>query len=229
MAGWITPKKKKDEAIGTFPIGEELVGFESLTPSQTKLNEALLTALTNLISQPVPAFDPSTVGGFSPYGGAVGSALEGALLSALSGEVPTAAFETGVAAPTRRTFEEETAPAIREEFAGPGTYWGTARAGKVTGRRERMELGLVEQRARMVEGALQRALQATGPALTAQQTAIQLAFEDFIRRNPAMAETMQSILSYLNIPMLATYQPYDEDGGTSNPLLAALGEGGWVT
>ena len=214
MAGWVTPTKKKGK-IETFPIGEELAGFESLTPSQAALNESLLVALQDIIAEPGGAegFKEEYAEPFSPYGGAVGGALESALLAALSGKVPTAAFETGVAAPTRRTFEEETAPAIREEFAGPGTYWGTARAGKVTGERGRMETGLVEQRARMVEGALQRALQATGPALSAQQSAINLAFQDYMRKNPGMSEALQAALNYLGIPMLATYQPYEKTGG----------------
>lgn len=203
----------KKKGIETFPIGEELVGFESLTPSQTGLSNALVAALQNLVAGAgaggAGGFRAEYAAPFSPYGGAVGGALENALLTALSGEVPTRAFETGVAAPTRRTFEEERAPAIREEFAGPGTYWGTARAGKVTGERGRMETGLVEQRARMVEGGLQRALQATGPALGAQQTAIQMAFQDYIRRNPAASEALQAALSYLGVPMLATYQPYE--------------------
>ena len=212
--------------IKTFPIGEELVGFESLTPSQTGLSNALAAALQNLIAAPGGAgFQAAYAEPFMPYGGAVGGALESALLTALSGEVPTAAFETGVAAPTRRTFAEETAPAIREEFAGPGTFWGTARAGKVTGERGRMETGLVEQRARMTEGALQRALQATGPALTAQQTAIQSAFEDYMRRNPSMSEALQAALNYLGIPMLATYQPYEGGSSGGSSLVPTLSQG----
>ena len=211
-SGWpAKTKAKADAAGGTWPIGDELVGFESLTPAQSGVSQALVTALQGLMATPGGAqgFQTSYAEPFSPYTGAVGGALESALLTALGGEVPTEAFETGVAQPTRRTFEEETAPAIREEFAGPGTYWGTARAGKVTGERGRMETGLVEQRARMVEGALQRALQATGPALSAQQSAIQLAFQDYIRKNPGMSEALQAALNYLGIPMLATYQPYE--------------------
>ena len=203
------PKKKK--GIGTFPIGEELTGFESLTPSQQELSSSLINALQDLLAQSGGAggFKAEYAKPFNPYGGAVGSALQSALLTALSGKFPEEAFATGIAQPTRRAFAEETAPAIREEFAGPGTFWGTARAGKVTGERARMETGLVEQRARMAEGALQRALQATGPALNAQQTAIQMAFQDYIRRNPAVTEALQAALGYLGIPMLATYQEYD--------------------
>lgn len=213
MPAWVTPSKKK-EKIETFPVGEELVGFESLTPSQLAVNEALATALQDLTAAPGgPGFKPTAAAAFSPYTGPVGGALESALLTALAGKFPEAMFQESIAAPARREFEEVTAPKIREEFAGPGTYWGTARAGEVTSERGRMEERLGERRAGLAEGALARALQATGPALTAQQSAIQLAFQDYIRKYPAASEALQAALNYLGIPMLATYQPYEEPAG----------------
>jgi len=204
-------KKTASEGISTFPVGKELTGFESLTSAQQGVSQSLIDALQKALAGVGGAegFKAEYAKPFSPYGGAVGGALESALLTALSGKVPAGAFATGVADPARRSFREETAPAIREEFAGPGTFWGTARAGKVTGERGRMETGLVEQSARMVEGALNRALQATGPAITAQQSAIKLAFDDYIRRNPAASEALQAALQYLGIPMLAAYQEYE--------------------
>lgn len=205
--GGSTSNKKKN----TWDVGE-LAAFESLTPNQQAVSGDLVKALQALLAGGTGGqsdFNATqAMQQFSPYTGPVGSALQSALISSLSGEVPSQAFETGIAGPTRRTFQEETAPAIREEFAGPGTYWGTARANKVSDEGRRVEQNLVEQRARMVEGSLNRALQATQPALAAQTSALQMAFEDYIRRNPAAAEGLQAALSYLGIPMMATYQPY---------------------
>jgi len=210
MAFGFSTKKKGQ---GTYPIGNELVGFESLTAPQQTVNQSLVTALQKFLKDAgaggAGGFEASYAKEFSPYTGDVGKALESALVTALRGEVPTEAFQTGVAQPTRRTFEQETAPTIREEFAGPGTFWGTARASKVTGERAKMETGLVEQAARMVEGALQRALQAAPTALSAQQTAIQMALQEYVRNNPGASEALQAALNYLGIPMLATYQPYE--------------------
>jgi hypothetical protein len=204
----------------TFPIGNELVGFPSMIPGQAGVNDALAVALQNLLSGKTGGsaggFKPSMAGDFSPYGGAVGGALQSALIAALSGEVPAEAFATGVADPARRGFREETAPAIREEFAGPGTFWGTARADKVTGERERMETGLVEQSARMVEGALGRAIQAMSPALSAQMSRLQMAYNEYIRQNPAMSEALTAALNYLGTPLLATYQPTTGGGSSGN-------------
>lgn len=211
-AGRVWPKTtaKKQE---TWDIGKELTGFESLTPNQQELSNSLLAALQKMVANAsrggAGGFQASYAKPYSPYTGNVGKALESALLTALSGKVPTEAFQTGVAQPARRTFEQETAPAIREEFGGPGTFWGSARAGKVTGERANMETGLVEQSARMVEGALTRALQATPTALNAQQTAIQMALQEYVRNNPGASEALQTALNYLGIPMLATYQPYE--------------------
>ena len=199
-------------AQSTWKIGKELTGFESLTPSQQGISQSFIDALQKMLAGAggggAGGFKASYAAPYSPYRGKVGGALESALLTALSGKVPTEAFQTGVAQPTRRTFEQETAPAIREEFAGPGTFWGSARAGKVTGERANMETGLTEQAARMVEGALERALQATPTALNAQQTAIQMALQEYVRNNPGASEALQAALSYLGIPMLATYQQY---------------------
>jgi len=51
------PKKKK--RIGTFPIGEELTGFESLTPSQQDAGQAFVDALSKAL-QGAPAFSYPT-------------------------------------------------------------------------------------------------------------------------------------------------------------------------
>ena len=217
MGSWTTkvnkPSWMEKNPAATYPIGDELVGFESLTSNQQALSDSMVKLLQNAMSSygtgsGAGGFKASYADEFSPYGGKVGSALEQALLTALSGKVPVDAFNTGVADPARRTFNQETAPAIREEFAGPGTFWGNARANKVTGERANMETGLVEQSAKMVEGALNRALQATPTALNAQQTSIQMALQEYVRNNPGASEALQAALSYLGIPMLATYQPY---------------------
>ena len=129
-----------------------------------------------------------------PGQAAVSGDLSSALVAALQGQFPEEYFSTAIAGPLRRRFEAERAPAIREEFAGPGTFWGTARAGAVERGRAGMEEGITGARSEL-----------------AYQTQLQ---------------ALQAALSYLGIPLMAAYQPYDEGGaggGTDiNALLNAL-------
>ena len=184
-----TGKKKKKPGIETFPVGDELTGFESLTPSQQQANQALLDALMGQLgggaapfefpSFPYEGVDPSDVGvlsagghplaeqtlaelmsgggtqptqslqdilsGIPTFGGELGGETKSAMERALSGEVSDV-----YAAKTRGDFERDVAPAVREEFGGPGTFWGTARAGAVTGERARMEENITADRKSVV-------------------------------------------------------------------------------
>ena len=119
-------KKKPGEGISTFPIGEELTGFESMIPGQAAVSGDLSTSL----------------------------------VSALQGQFPEEYFGTAIAGPLRRAFERETLPGIGEAFVGPGTYWGTARAGAEVGGRERMEEDITARRAELTYATQQQALQA---------------------------------------------------------------------
>lgn len=111
----------------------------------------------------------------------VSGSLHQAILNALQGQFPEEYFQSSIAGPAREQFEQEGAPAIREEFAGPGTFWGTARADKVTRGRSGLEDAIAAERSKMAYQTQQQAL--------------------------------QSALSYLGIPLMATYEkpePYPE-------------------
>jgi len=119
-------KKKPGEGISTFPIGEELTGFESMIPGQAAVSGDLSTSL----------------------------------VSALQGQFPEEYFSTAIAGPLRRAFEQETLPGIGEAFVGPGTYWGTARAGAEVRGREKMEEDVAARRAELAYQTQQQALAA---------------------------------------------------------------------
>lgn len=151
-----TPKKTTVPGGGldTFPIGDELVGFESLLPGQSGVSEA----------------------------------LQASLLAALEGKFPEEYFTSAIADPMRKTFAQETLPGIKEAFVGPGTYWGTARAGAEVKGKETVEGDIAGKRAEL-----------------AYQTQLQ---------------ALQAALAYLGLPLMAAYQPYDEEG-------AGAEGGGW--
>jgi len=113
-------------AIQTFPIGDELTGFESMIPEQA----------------------------------AVSGDLSASLVNALKGQFPEEYFSTAIAGPLRRAFERETLPGIGEAFVGPGTYWGTARAGAEVRGREKMEEDVAARRAELAYQTQQQALAA---------------------------------------------------------------------
>ena len=135
-------KKKAAGGVPTFPIGDELTGFESMIPGQA----------------------------------AVSGDLSSALVAALQGQFPEEYFTTAIAGPLRRTFEQETRPAIAEEFVGPGTYWGTARAGEVTKGRARMEEDITARRAEL---AYQTQLQSLQAALAYLGIPLMAAFQPY--------------------------------------------------
>jgi len=240
MAGWTTNINKKKQGIDTFPVGEDLTGFESLTGAQQGVSQQFTDALKNAFAgmQDKFTYKPTmadTMKGYNPYGGEVGQATKDALLRALSGEFPEEYFRESIGGPTRDTFRRETAPAVREEFVGPGTFWGTARAGAVSGERGKMEDNLAAIRGELGYKAQVMALNAVGTSLEAQQNAqrmaqqeyltnLQISFQDYMKSHPEMSESLQSALEYLNIPMLATYQEYDEGG--NNALSEALTNAG---
>lgn len=95
-----------------------------------------------------------------PGQAAVSGELYNALLNALQGQFPEEYFGTAVAGPLRRRFEAERAPAIREEFAGPGTFWGTARGTAVERGREHMEEDIAGARATLAYQTQRQALEA---------------------------------------------------------------------
>lgn len=145
-----------------------------------------------------------------------------ALEMLLSGK-PTAGFSEYVEDPLRRGFESETLPGIREEYVGPGTYWGGERAGAVAKGYEGLEDTIGKLRYAAEESALSRALQAApqlatlssyGSELPLRQAKAGLgmgglergiadkdfmfAYQDFLRSQPSMdSGLMQLILALL--------------------------------
>ena len=95
-----------------------------------------------------------------PGQAAVSGDLSTSLVNALQGQFPEEYFSTAIAGPLRRAFEQETLPGIKEAFVGPGTYWGTARAGEEVKGRTRMEEDITAKRAELAYQTQLQALQA---------------------------------------------------------------------
>ena len=102
-----------------------------------------------------PAISAVTGGaGLAPRG--VGGNISEALRSALVGGVSEEYWQNTVAAPALKTFQEDIAPGIREEFAGPGTFWGGARGEAVNKGASNLAGSLAAARGEMANQALNR-------------------------------------------------------------------------
>ena len=220
------PAKKK-ATWGTG--GEGPVTMEpSLDPGQT----ALATQLQNMLSGVQSPQDflsgiSSFVGGQSPFAGPGGSDILAAIQKAMKGGIDEGAFQAGIATPMRKEWQEYGAPAAREEFVGPGTYWGTARAQAVEHGRESVEGRISEQRGQMVQQAMQDALQAAlgYGGLISQNLGNWI--QAYLQAHPSQADTINSILAYLQTPTQIAYQNPEYIPGAIQDAMHTGGGGVW--
>ena len=199
------PQKKKATwgTPGASPVAME----SALDPGQTALAEQL----QNMLSGIKPPGDflsglSAYVGGQTPFGGPGGSDVLAALQRAMSGKVDEGAFGAAVSGPMRRDWEQYGAPAAREEFAGPGTFWGTARGQAVERGRMGVESDIAAERGKMAMESTQRALQAAlgYGGLLSQNVSNWI--QAYVAANPTQADTINAILQYLQTPTQIAYQ-----------------------
>ena len=132
--------------------------------------------------------------------------IRNALEEAMKGKVSEEYYQSAVAAPAIKTFERDIAPRLREEHVGPGTFWGGARAESVGKGYSDLADSLAAARGGMAQEALQRGTQAAlgyGGLLT---QGVSDWMQAYIAANPSYADTIQSILAYLNTPTMLAYQ-----------------------
>ena len=95
-----------------------------------------------------------------PGQSAVSGELFQSLLKGLQGQFPEEYFQQSIDGPMKEEFESYLAPSIREEFAGPGTYWGTGRTAAVGRGRNRLADAIAAKRSEMAMTTQNQALQA---------------------------------------------------------------------
>ena len=117
---------KPNSGISTFPIGDELTGFESMIPGQSQVSGQLFQNL----------------------------------LQGLQGKFPEEYFQSSIAGPMKQEFESYLGPAIKEEFAGPGTYWGTGRTAAMGRGRDTLASSIAAKRAELAMTTQNQVLQA---------------------------------------------------------------------
>ena len=124
----------------------------------------------------------------------------------MKGKVSEEYFESTIAGPARKQWQEEGAPAAREEFVGPGTFWGTARGQAVERGRQAVESDISATRGKMAEDALNRSLQAALGYGGMMSQNLGNWIQAYMAANPSQADTINSILQYLQTPTQIAYQ-----------------------
>jgi len=114
------------------------------------------TPKLNIPAMPTTPVISAKTGGAGLLPSGVSGNVSDALRSALAGEVSEEYFQNTVAAPALKTFQEDIAPGIREEFAGPGTFWGGARGEAVNKGASNLAGSLAAARGEMANQALNR-------------------------------------------------------------------------
>jgi len=181
----------------------------TLDPGQSALAKQLQKMLAGVKS---PEDYLSGLTGFlegkgpSPFGGPLGSEAIQALRDAMSGKVSEEYFQKTVAGPAGRTFREEIVPTVQEQFVGPGTFWGGAKAESVEREGMRLADALAAARGGMAQEALGRGTQAALGYGELMSKGMSDWIQAYMAANPAYSDTIQSILAYLNTPTILAYQ-----------------------
>lgn len=147
---------------------------------------------------------------------------EEGLSNLMRGEFPEEYFTQSVYNPMRKRFEEDIKPLIEEQYAGPGGYWGSARAGAVgKGYRDLIDT-LASERVRLAHQARQMPLYAAPVAAGMAETGAQLEavprlveglglqrqYADWVRGREDMKSYVDKALSFMDISGgTALYQP----------------------
>jgi len=201
----------------------------TLDPGQQKLAQQLQKMLAGVKS---PEDYLSGLTGFlegkgpSPFGGPLGNEAIDALKKAMSGQVSDEYFQKTVAGPAARTFREEIVPTVQEQFVGPGTFWGGAKAESV----EREGMRLADAIAAARGGMAQQALTGAQGAALGYGELMSKGMSDWMQAyaaaNPAYSDTIQAILAYLNTPTMLAYQnPEYIPGAIKNAMTPSLKQG----
>ena len=206
MANW-TSKKTTQDIIGTMP---------SLTGEQadvsTPLSEYLANAIAGVGDQPTFEEWSSKAGNVPDmFGGALGGQAQGAYSEALSGAFPESYFNEAIYNPMKTQFTQDIMPAIKESYVGTGAITGTEVGDRLGREAGRMQESLMGTRATLAQQAKERSYQAASQYQTHYQNTLNLAYDNYVKQNPAASDILQAALSYLNIPMMAAYQKPEEE------------------
>jgi len=215
--------------------------LQTLTPEQQRLMSQVGSYYSNAFSG----------GGFPQYTGEYNTPITGGeqdlvrqnsrsnvlaekgFAPLLSGEFPEDYYQKSVYAPTMKSWREDILPELEESYAGPGGYWGSARAGAVGKSARDLSDYLTSTRADLANKAVQYPTSAApayanymGESAKIQSIprairdyGLQKQYEEFVRTRPESAANIAGATSFLNLKGFGYgYVP-------QNPTTSSIGGG----
>lgn len=171
---------------------------------------------------PMSAFIRSRIGQgtpkYKPETGSIGASAESNIARALRGETSENfenMFRTLYREPAAELLQEEVLPGVRQSYVGPGTYWGSERAGAESKaiRDSATKLGM--SRERVAEADIGRALQYSPSILQAE-------YQKFLDALPEYSPLIQAALGLLQ--QSPYKQPAAQQPSALPDILASLVE-----
>jgi len=224
--------------------------FGTLTPMQHRVSRAVGSELLANIGQPLEAYPGEMVAPMIPemealrgdFASAVSQAQSVSdsidqavfgLFNSISPEVTLDLFQKGVQTPMLRTFQQEIAPMIKEQYAGAGQggFFSSKRGDEfsrqlgnvqtnlgaqlASWQRENQLLeaqrslqipGLLQQLQQIPYQNLQMQQQVLSPYQTYEQNLAGAKYQEWQRQQPQNSPYMQQALGYLGVPMMGAIQ-----------------------
>jgi len=206
----------------------------SYIPSQKKGITTAIDTYMPTLGQGQPSYSGQRVAGFSPLQQEVFQQAGTNMF--MTPEQTEDYYKKTIHDPAIKQFGDEVAPAIREEYAGPG-YWSSARANAVADARADLDTALSSQRADLMwntkqsNNALLPVIYSFGEAQQQQQQQqINAMMQQFVEENRLTnPEDMEILLSLFGIPMSKSEQKYTANSGNPfvNSFLGGYGAN-WV-
>jgi len=244
--------------------------FSTMSPMQSKVSRAVGKELLGNIGQPTEPYPGEMIapmipeldalrGGFDlavAQAQSVSDNIDQAvfgLFNSISPEVTLDLFEKGVQTPMLRTFQQEIAPMIKEQYAGAGQggFFSSKRGDEFSRQLGNVQTNLTSQlagwqrenqlleaqRSLQIPGALQQLQQMPYQNLSMQQqflapyqiyeqTLKDAEYQEWLRQQPQNSPYMQLAMSYLGVPMVGASQTSPWATQLTSSLIGAGGQVG---
>lgn len=229
---------KFSEVVGKFFKGSkprvEIDPYGQWNPEQRAVGKQLGSNLRSYLTSGAPMYTGDFVAPLSADEQALVSnqarmnaITQPAFEELMSGKFPEEYFKSNIYDPMLKRYKEDIQPLVEEQYAGPGGYWGSARAEAVRKGYRDLTDTLTGERARLAEEARRLPLEAAPAYADYVQTAagtlaiptavkqlgLDKEYAEWVRTRPENAEYLNAALNFLTLgSQRADYFPGSPSG-----------------